>query len=186
MKSPKTYTAYNYAPYNAAVDNQLETQRELIAEARSRRKLIQSKWVFYITACISMLICVGALVYWLLNNKNTINSATPSQADTIKETSNLKQIAETATEIYSIDTSYTVFNKTVMASGEIVVTGKDYEPDSLDTPVDQYCYLDSSTSTQKIITELAIVEYADMEVKTTDQRLINDGIPLCQFQLPDN
>ena len=183
MSSPKEYTAYNYAPYSAAVDNQLETQRELIAEAGSRRKLLQSKWLFYISACICMLIFCAALVYWLLNNKNTVNSATSSQADTTKERSTLKQIDEAAPVNYGIDTSYTVFNKTVMASGEIVVTGKEYDPESLDTPVNQFCYLDSPTGTKKTVTQLAFVDDKGMEVVTTDQRLINDGIPLCQFQL---
>jgi hypothetical protein len=184
MTPRKEYTTYNFDPYNEAIDNQLETQRELIAEARSRKRLLNSKWSFYIISCICIIASTVAIIYWLLTDRKTGDFSSSLNANASEATSDLKLIAENSEEKYGIDTSYTVFNKTVMATGEIIVTAKEYGPDSLDNPDYQYCYLDSSAGTKKTITQLAFFEESGMELVTTNQRLIRDSIPLCQFQNP--
>ena len=182
MIERQEYTSHNFEAYNAAVNNQLETQRELIAEAKSRKQLINSKKIFYFVASVSMVICAASFICWLLTKEEKSTFIVPSESGTLGESSGLKQIADGSLKKYGVDTSYTVFKKTVMASGENIVTAKEYNSDSLEKPVYQYCYLDSSVGTTKTITTLAILDETGYEVSTKDQRLIQDGIPLCQFQ----
>jgi hypothetical protein len=42
-----------------------------------------------------------------------------------------------------IETSFTIFHSTITASGESVVTGKEYDPKDITAPSNQYCYLRS-------------------------------------------
>ena len=185
MDSSKEYTAYNFDPLNSAIDNQLETQRALIAEAKSRKRLLNNKRAFYLITCICMVAFTVVIIYWLLSKREIMDVVSPSKSDTFEETYDLEQISGSSEEEYGVNTSYTVFKKTTMASGEIIVTGKEYEPDSLDKPVYQYCYLDSPSGTTKKITQIAYIDESVMVISTQSNRLIIDGIPLCQFQLPD-
>jgi hypothetical protein len=81
-----------------------------------------------------------------------------------------------------IDTSFTVFHRTLITTGEYVVTGKTYVPDDLSYPDEQYCYLEKIQSNSGISGEpLAAFEDHQFMLETEDLELIDFARKYCQF-----
>ena len=83
-----------------------------------------------------------------------------------------------------IDTTFTVFHRTLTPSGEAVVTGKTYAPSALDAPYEQYCYLESSGKGGLLEAKpLAIADLGKVTLETEESGLVLYAQQYCQFSL---
>jgi hypothetical protein len=72
--------------------------------------------------------------------------------------------------------------RTLISTGESVVTGKTYAPDNLSYPEEQYCYLEKIQSNSSLSGEpLAVFEDHLFMLERDDLELINFARKYCQF-----
>lgn len=152
-------THSNFSAINHAVELEAAKRAELVALYQSRLRRNNAERWFYILATV-VLIALAVVVCWYLLTKDTpeTKSTSPgvlsevSSATTRDDKAGFGTIAQAeaeagmspgAAEAAFIDTNYTVFDRVVTHSGEPVVTGRVYEPESITSPVEQYCYVEA-------------------------------------------
>jgi hypothetical protein len=63
-----------------------------------------------------------------------------------------------------------------------VVTGKNFSPEDLITPEDQYCYIEPITAESGMSgVPIASMMNKELSLETTDKFLIQNALPSCQF-----
>ncbi len=177
----REYVVNNYEPYNAAVAASLSQHRAHAALLGRQSNLNASKSFLLVVGGLSILGITLALIFWLLKPAAPAHFSSESSGQS-RELSELAR-GEGVTD-FEISTSFTVFSTTPTSAGEIVVTGKEYEPDDLSTPSNQYCYMTTSDDVRGAETEIAYVSDGEILLATEDEYLIHEAVPLCQFAEP--
>jgi len=177
----REYVVSNYEPYNAAVAASLAQHRAHAALLGRQSNLNASKSFLLIVGGLSILGITLALIFWLLKPAAPAYFSSESSGQS-RELGELAR-GEGVTD-FEISTSFTVFSTTPTSAGEIVVTGKEYEPDDLSTPSNQYCYMTTSDDVRGAETEIAYVADGEILLATEDEYLIREAVPLCQFAEP--
>lgn len=153
-------TYSNFIAINHAVELEAAKRAELVALYQSRLRRNNAERWFYILATV-VLIALAVVVCWYLLTKKPSESTIASRdvvsevpsATAQEDKEGFSSIAQAeaeagmnpdAAEAPFITTNYTVFDRVVTPSGEPVVTGRVYEPESDTTPVEQYCYVEAS------------------------------------------
>ena len=174
------YTTHDYLPYNEAVRHELAHHREIAAAVHEESRLRRAKVWVLISLAIAILGLTLAVIYWLFSQPEA-NQIFAASSPKTRE--NLGAIAASENpKGIEVATSFNVFDKTPMATGEIVVTSKEFTPANLSQPQYQYCYVTNSTeisnATQILIAD---VEGGQVRVQTTDTFLLESALPLCTF-----
>lgn len=181
FNSNKYVTSHNFNSMNKAIDIEVEKRNELSRLYTSQKNMNRSTMYLYICASLCLLIITASLVYWLFfietkNQEQNFKANTDNSASLKKIAKNDKSIKE------SINTSFTVFQRTQIETGEYVVTGKNFSPKDLITPEDQYCYIEPMTADYGLAGEpVARMVKKDLSIETTNEFLIKNALPHCQF-----
>ena len=185
------YTTHNFEAMNRAIDTEVDRRLEISEiyryEGSSRRSLM----AMHIATSLSVVAVAAAVIWWLFNQP-TISApsldVTPSYTNVFdrntREALNVISAEEKSTTAGKsfIDTSFTVFHRTIIPTGEYVVTGKTYQPDNLKYPSEQYCYLEKTESSTGLAGEpLASINQGDFTLETKDEELISYARKYCQF-----
>lgn len=188
---PDDYVTHNYAAMNRAIDTEVDRRVEISElyryEGRSRRSLM----VMHLATSLSVVAVAVALIFWLyyppvtsLEGASQASVSSPALNRNTSEALALISAQETL-ELKDkpfINTSFTVFHRTLISTGEYVVTGKTYAPDNLSYPEEQYCYLEKTQSNTGLSGEpLAAFEDHQFMLETEDLELINFARKYCQF-----
>jgi hypothetical protein len=174
-------TSNDFTAIDKAIDFELQKRNELNRLYASQKHINRSTTYLYACASLCLLLITGSFIYWLffIENKIPIQNLKPNNDNSIS----LKKIAnndETIKE--SINTSFTVFQRKQMETGEYVVTGKNFTPEDLITPEDQYCYVEPITAESGMAGEpIASMVNKELLIETTDEFLIKYALPNCQF-----
>lgn len=190
-----TFTAHNFEAMNKAIDTEVEKRFEISElyqhQQTSRRTLI----LLHITLSLCVILLTFAVIYWLffLNNGHIQLPITPniSKSDGIRDRETYAvldslSIQEQATEAEQsfINTSFTVFHRTLIPTGEYAVTGKTFQPDNLRIPSEQYCYLEKDQQGGSLsATPLAVIEETKFILETEEPELMAFAKRYCQFSL---
>jgi len=188
---PHDYITHNYEAMNRAIDTEVDRRVELSElyryEGSSRRTLM----IMHLATSLSVVAVAVAIIFWMY-----YPSATPSvgASKVIGSSPVLNRSTSDALALISekesptlkdkpfIDTSFTVFHRTLISTGEYVVTGKTYAPDNLSYPDEQYCYLEKAQSNAGLSGEpLAAFEDHQFMLETEDLELIDFARKYCQF-----
>lgn len=187
--SGHSYTSYNFEAMNRAIDTEVDRRFEISElyryEGTSRRSLM----LMHIATSISVIAVAAAVVWWLFHQPvSPVIDITPtytkafdrSTSDALNIISN-EEKNTTAGKSF-INTSFTVFHRTIVPTGEYVVTGKTYQPENLKHPSEQYCYLEKSASSSGLSGEpLASIDHGDFTLETEEKELISFARKYCQF-----
>ncbi len=183
----KQYSTSNYSAMNSAIDIEVKKRDELSKLYSSQRVINRSMILLIITSTLSILALTAAIMYWLFFlTPSTIPSLKDKEVDR-KTTVSLNEISKNTSESnpsleQKIDTSFTVFQRSQIETGEYVVTGKNYTPDNLVEPTDQYCYLEPKEAETSLAGEsIASSLNGEIIVDTQDRFLIDVAMPHCQF-----
>jgi hypothetical protein len=145
---------------------------------------------------LSVIALTAAIIYWLLYQNN--GSFIPpwehkvTQEDGLRDrntysaldTLSRQEQAPSSAEQSFINTSFTVFHRTLLPTGEYAVTGKTFQPDDLRKPSEQYCYLEKNQKGGNLSANpLAIIQKGDFILETEEPELINFARRYCQFSL---
>ena len=186
------FTSHNFEAMNKAIDTEVEKRHEISSlyhyQQTSRRTLM----LLHITLSLSVVALTAAIIYWLFyHNSGGIPITTPSfsQADELLERdtySALDMLSEqekaSITEPNFINTSFTVFHRALLPTGEYAVTGKTFQPENLKKPSEQYCYLEKNQQGGKLSAlPLAVIESGKFLLETDKPELINYAKSYCQF-----
>lgn len=187
-----SYTAHNYEAMNRAIDTEIEKRHEISSlyhyQSSSRRTLM----LLHITLSLCVLTLTAAIIFWLFHQGN-VELRVPWDRTTLDQSLREHETHTALTELSSqekgsaedrpfINTSFTVFHRTLIPSGEYVVTGKTFEPNQLSSPRDQYCYLEKNQSSEAVSgLPLAVVENNNLVLETEVPELINYVKRYCQF-----
>lgn len=195
---PADYVTHNFEAMNRAIDTEVDRRVELSElyryEGKSRRTLM----VLHLATSLSVISIAVALIVWLFypTNSSVNASTTPSElaADFSHSSPALNRSTIEALALISaqeasdpkeapfINTSFTVFHRTLISTGEYVVTGKTYAPNDLSYPSEQYCYLEKNQSSASLSGEpLAAFEDHQFILETKDLELISFARKYCQF-----
>ncbi len=177
------YTVHNFDAMNSAIENEVQKQALWNAVYYSQRFENVARVVLYLVLTLSALALSATLIWWLLQPANVAVRIAPSVP---AEQLGLNELASNqvipAADAPFTDTSFTVFQRTLAASGETVVTGKTYEPDSLSVPVEQYCYLESAGSAANVSAiPLASYVAGKVAIETDDAALRDYVSRYCRF-----
>ena len=186
------YTAHNYEAMNRAIDTEIEKRHEISSlyhyQSSSRRTLM----LLHITLSLCVLTLTAAIIFWLFHQGN-VELRNPWDTLTLDQSLREHETHSALTTLSSqekgsaedrpfINTSFTVFHRTLIPSGEYVVTGKTFEPDQLSSPREQYCYLEKSQNSEAVSgLSLAVVENNELTVETEVPELIRYAKRYCQF-----
>jgi len=188
---PHDYVTHNYEAMNRAIDTEVDRRVELSElyryEGSSRRTLM----IMHLATSLSVVAVAVALIFWLYY---PVATTSVGASQVIVSSPALNRSTSDALAIISeqespklkdkpfIDTSFTVFHRTLISTGEYVVTGKTYAPDNLSYPEEQYCYLEKTQSNAGLSGEpLAAFEDHQFMLETEDLELINFARKYCQF-----
>jgi len=180
LSHKKEYSTSNFTAMNNAIDVEVEKRTELSKLYFSQRLMNRSMVFLLISSALSVICLTIAIIYWLF----FLEPPKPVLQKTDKETSlSLKEISKSNTESEQIiDTSFTVFLRSQIETGEFVVTGRNYLPDNLIEPIEQYCYLEHEEANTTLAGEpIASISAGQLAVETTDKFLIKMAFPQCQF-----
>lgn len=182
------YVTHNYDAMNRAIDTEVDRRIEISElyhyEGSSRRTLM----LLHVVTSLSVVAVAVAVIFWLYHQPATSVDYVPvnttafdqSTTDALKVISAQESLSEK--EQPFIDTSFTVFHRTLISTGEYVVTGKTYAPDDLSYPQEQYCYLEKAQSSEGLSGEpLAAFEEHQFMLETEDLELIGLARKYCQF-----
>lgn len=190
-QAPHDYVTHNYEAMNRAIDTEVDRRVELSElyrfEGSSRRTLM----VMHLATSLSVVAVAIAVIFWLYypmeyttSGLAETNLSSPALNRSTSEALALlsKQESPKAEDKPFINTSFTVFHRTLISTGEYVVTGKTYAPDALTYPAEQYCYLEKIQSNAELSGEpLAAFEDHQFMLETDDLELINFARKYCQF-----
>mgnify|MGYP000273455867 CR=1 FL=1 len=187
----ESYISHNFEAMNRAIDTQVNSRFELNELYRYQPTSRLTLMFLHITTGLSVLAVTSVLIWWLISPSTqssyqvlpTPNNSAMSDKSTEDVLSIIsKQEQPDETERIYIDTSFTVFHRTLIPSGEYVVTGKTYQPDQLSFPDDQYCYLEKTQSSEKLSgLPLASINKGDFTLETDIKELISFARKYCQF-----
>lgn len=185
MKSLPTtqyVSTHDYSPINNAVDVEIQKRKEITGLYSSQRSMNRSAIVLNVCVALCLLVLTISLVYWFFFTKPVVLTAPPFQ-DKNASTS-LKTISNNDDALKDpIDTSFTVFYRYQIETGEHVVTGLNYVPSDLITPQDQYCYIEPMTADSGLAGEpIASMVITDLTIETTDKFLIEVALPHCKWK----
>lgn len=178
------YVTHNYDAMNRAIDTEVDRRFEISElyryEGSSRRTLM----FMHIVVSLSVLAATAALIWWLFHQPVMAPvydaSFDRSTADALAVISRQENPGAAAQPF--IDTSFTVFHRSVMSTGEFVVTGKTYQPDNLSFPSEQYCYLERAQSSSGLSGEpLAVISEGEFTLETEKPDLILFAKKYCKF-----
>jgi cytoskeletal protein RodZ len=187
-----SYTAHNYEAMNKAIETEVEKRYEISSlyhyQSSSRRTLM----LLHTTLSLCVLTLTAAIIFWLFHQSNielknpwpttTVDQALREQQTHSALNTLSSQEKGEPTEQAFINTSFTVFHRTLIPSGEYVVTGKTFQPDQLSKPSEQYCYLEQNQSSEAVSgLPLAVVENNQLILETKVPELINYAKRYCQF-----
>ncbi len=131
----------NFDLVNEAIELERGRVTDILRLRRQRRLL---RWMQIAALAVGM-ICVIALtttlVYWLL--REPIVDANAYLNAPTSESNDIEQISQAeGASARTIDTTYTVFSRVELDSGQSVVTGKSFTPEDTKLPFEQYCYIE--------------------------------------------
>ncbi len=184
---PHDHVTHNYEAMNRAIDTEVDRRVEISElyhfEGRSRRTLM----IMHIATSLSVVAVAVAVIFWLYQPANNpaykpsdTSAFDRSTSDALKVIS--AQESTNSNDQTFIDTSFTVFHRTLISTGEYVVTGKTYAPSDLSHPQEQYCYLEKAQSSAGLSGEpLAAFEEHQFMLETDDLELIGFARKYCQF-----
>lgn len=178
------YVAHNYDAINQAIDAELDKRHKLIDFYRSERSHNVAQTFLYLAFALSIIVVSGTLVWWLL--QQAPSQVVYASASDNKSVLALNEIAKNevieGVEQGFVDTSFTVFHRTLISSGEYVVTGKVYAPGDLTQPEDQYCYLEKAQSGDSLSgVPLAVFENNRLSLETENLDLATLAEKYCKF-----
>ena len=173
--------SHNFDALNEAIDIEVKRTDELLALYRSKKGKNRAEIFLYIVAGICLIFITVMVIYWLLlpDTKNERVQIDHSQDNSVE----LKTISNNdKSSTTSIDTSFTIFTRKQIETGEYVVTGKNYSPNNLKIPTDQYCYIEPITAESGMAGEpIASYFEGNLITETSDKFLLENAINYCQF-----
>ena len=183
------YVTYNFDAINQAIDLDANRHNLMYSLYRSELRTNRVNIYLYASVSISLFIIAVAFVWWLLfQPKEHIeidfgDTSSPIQSlETLSRQEQESQQALDEVEQTFIDTSFTVFTRAIISTGEFVVTGKTFDPDDLTTPTEQYCYLEKSQSSASLSgLPLAIVDNGKFVAETKDSAMLKLAKKHCRF-----
>lgn len=179
---PKSFSHVenNFEYINKAVDYEVDRYKE-IAEYYKSRKWIN---IAICSAIFALAISLTGLAYWFFRTPVDYRF-TNTLTDTSQIVESLQEISDqvlSAQEQPSISTSFTVFTRVASDTGEVVVTGKTFNPADLSSPEEQYCYLEKLTNFGDVSAiNLAYARSEKIEYDTQDSDLIKIAELNCSF-----
>jgi hypothetical protein len=181
----KTYTHFEYAPYNDAVNTDLLKQREVLELTRARKRNLVLKNAFYITLILAVIVIVITFVWFIANGFPTSSNQVNSN-DNVEQTKQIAKAKDAATQIIEqkpntgITTKFNIFSTRFTVSGDKVITGMEFLPEDPSKPHWQYCYVEDTKGNRvNIATKKGIKK---IKIKTKDEFLIKEALPLCNFE----
>lgn len=185
------YVTHNYDAMNRAIDTEVDRRVEISElyryEGRSRRTLM----FMHLAISVSVIAVAVSVIFWLYYLPSThsegILAVSVSSPALDRSTSDALALisAQESPKLKDkpfINTSFTVFHRTLISTGEYVVTGKTYAPEDLGYPQEQYCYLEKTQSNSSLSGEpLAAFEDQQFMLETDDLELISFARKYCQF-----
>ena len=180
----REYTHYNYVAYNNAVDLVAMQHDAIARNLKETVRIKRMQFILLVLAAISVVLLVAAIIYWLLMDRAKVAVASDSAFQTQQQ---LESIADSnSSSVDVISESFVQYTSLPTQAGEVVVTGKQYQPSDLKKPNLQFCYLTQSLTiigAQEV--ELASMENDEIVVKVQDEYLITEALPLCSFTTED-
>tara|TARA_R110002167_G_scaffold14879_5_gene59929 strand:- start:883 stop:1485 length:603 start_codon:yes stop_codon:yes gene_type:complete len=192
-----TFVAHNFEAMNKAIDTEVEKRFEITELYQNRQTPRRTLMLLHITLSLSVIALTAAIIYWLFYQtsgsfvqpwENTVSQEsglrdrnTYSALDTLSQQ---EQTVSTDGEQSFINTSFTVFHRTLLPTGEYAVTGKTFQPDDLRKPSEQYCYLEKNNKGGNLsATPLAVIEKGSFLLETEEPELIRYAKRYCQLSL---
>jgi hypothetical protein len=186
--------SHNFEAMNRAIDTQVDKQLELSSLYEFQQTSRRTQVIMHITISLCFLALTATAIWWLLSSSGHIVAGNISYADRIeskavdrKTIDALKVISKSQTPVNNADqafinTSFTVFHRTLISTGEYVVTGKTYQPSDLNRPYEQYCYLEQNQNSQQLSGQaLSYIENGELVLETEDKAMIELAKRYCQF-----
>lgn len=174
-------TINNLDPINKAIDVEVSKRNELSSLYSSQKNINKSTVLLNICIALCLLLLTIGALYWFFYSKN-INTPMLSPQDKSTAVS-LNKISKSDDSINkSIDKSFTVFQRVLIDTGEYVVTGKNFIPEDLTKPTDQYCYIEPLTAESGMAGEpIASMNANELIMETENKYLLQFAFPACQF-----
>lgn len=177
-ESRREFETHDYSQYNQAVDREvgrIEEQSARLKIANFRAIAVVCVWA---ALALAILIVAVASAYWLLGQ---------SAPQWLKGGESQQALSALSEDNASLDpmitTNFVVFDKTVTSRGETVVTGKEFTPTDLATPVHQFCYLETIDAGGNPDQFTLATFGEDLVIEPlTDAYLIDEALSLCTFQ----
>lgn len=190
-----TFVSHNFEAMNKAIDTEVEKRFEISELYQNRQSPRRTLMFLHVTLSLSVIALTTAIIYWLFYQNN--GSFIPPWENTASQESGLRdrntysaldtlshqaQTTSADTEQSFINTSFTVFHRTLLPTGEYAVTGKTFQPDDLRKPSEQYCYLEKNNKGGNLsATPLAVIEKGSFILETEEPELMRYAKRYCQF-----
>ena len=174
---------HNFESMNRAIDNQVEKQELMSVIYRTQRYEKATRTLFYIVSTLAIALLTATLIWWLLHSNPEAYRIDFPALENQQALQTLASSEEAKGEDAAfINTSFTVFHRNLTPSGDNVVTGKTFAPEDLATPYEQYCYLESASSTGSLSAiPLASYDEGSYQEETTDPNLLKLIRRYCRF-----
>lgn len=186
--------SHNFDAMNRAIDTQVDKQLELSSLYQFQQSSRLTQMLMHITISLCVLSLSATAIWWMLSSSGAFITGDPSYSELIqssasdRQTSDALRIISEAQESKNspdsafINTSFTVFHRTLISTGEYVVTGKIYQPGNLQTPSEQYCYLEQNQNSNQLSGQaLSYIEDEELILETDDKAMISLAHRYCQF-----
>lgn len=190
-----SFTAHNFEAMNKAIDTEVEKRFEITELYQNRAASKHTLMLLHIVLSLSVIILTAAIVYWLFNQgsggvvfpSERIEAAETGLQDrntysALSTLSGQENASNPDNEQGFINTSFTVFHRTLLPTGEYAVTGKTFQPSDLQHPKEQYCYLEKSQQESNLSAiPLAVIDNQKLILETDKPELIRFAKRYCQF-----
>lgn len=193
-----TFVSHNFEAMNKAIDTEVEKRFEITELYQYQQTSRRTLMFLHLTLSLSVIALTAAIIYWLFYHNNgsfmlpseTLSMQenglrdrnTYSALDTLSQQEQSQQEQTPSSEQSFINTSFTVFHRTLLPTGEYAVTGKTFQPDELRKPSEQYCYLEKNQKGGNLnAAPLAVIEKGKFILETDDPELIKYAKRYCQF-----
>lgn len=190
-----SFISHNFEAMNKAIDTEVEKRFEITELYQNQQTPKRTLMLLHITLSLSVIALTTAIIYWLFSQNS--GRFSPPWEHTLSQESGLLDrntyaVLDTlsqheqapSSEQNFINTSFTVFHRTLLPTGEYAVTGKNFQPNELKKPSEQYCYLERNKDGGSLnATPLAIIEQGSFILETDEPELISYAKRYCQFSL---
>ena len=168
----------DYSQYNGAVDREVERIREQSYRLKISNFKAMAVAGVWASLAIAILIIAVAAAHWLLDQPAPQWSPGDESQQALRSLSQ-----EQASSDPMVTTNFVVFDKAVTSRGETVVTGKEFTPKDLATPVHQFCYIETRDASGNP-DQLTLATFGGELVLASirDAYLLNEALGLCTFQ----